>query len=451
MVDELFWGSRPVKHRKPVIATYILIAINTIIYLISSFQNMFASIANEWVDAYAYIPILMYNPTQWYRILTSMFIHGDIFHVFFNMLFLYWFGKELELVLGIKKILILYLVSGVSAVLFHTGFTPIIGSLNLVIPALGASGAISGLLGSYLLLYPRRRLSICWFFYFIPICFTTLAGVFLLFWFATQVIYGYLRFGGIAFFAHAGGFIAGMTLIYVLKKRKQLLETFYGIITPYEFRRPEGLGSVLKVALSILLMAVLGGVLYSIVTAYQVANVYIVDVVACMASTCYKDQGVYTPIRNEYIAPTQDLARIAFNRLVWAGVFTFIPGYNGTIVVPPRNIVAPDYNRRIYVAISGIGEYDENGILIKFNGGIETQVIYIDMFGRARVSEERIRIDNVTLTSRDVAKDADKLIIRPFALLSLLLTLSSMLIVAFKDHEIVEEEITYLPPYIPWI
>lgn len=441
------WEWTPRKSHR-AIATYSLIIINIIIYIISSISKLFTSISDEYIDTYAYIPVLMYEPRQWYRVVTSMFLHGDIFHIFFNMLFLFWFGKELEELLGVKKFLVLYLVSGIASIFFHTGFIPVMGVLNLVIPAIGASGAISGLLGAYLMIYPRRRLNICWLLYFIPLCFTTTAATFLLFWFATQVIYGYLRFGGIAFFAHVGGFIAGIFLIYILKKRSSIEKLF--IIPSLEIYRATGLGRITKTILTILLLLVLGGSLYSALRAHQASNIYIIDITACESNICYSDQGIYTPMKDEVIAPSKDVPRIAFNRLIWSGIIMNKSNANSYMYLRLDKIVKlPDYNVWVYVNIRGNGIYDENGILIQFNGTILTEVVKMGILGPIGKEKEIKRIDT-SLHAQDVARDTGEMVVRPLALVSLTFTLSSIMVVVYRDQDIVEEDLLYIPTYIPW-
>ncbi|MEM4513185.1 MAG: rhomboid family intramembrane serine protease [Ignisphaera sp.] len=452
------WGSSFRKTKHPI-ATYVIIAANAIIYLLSSYQNTFTQVTSDWVDTFSYVPVLMYNPLQWYRIITSMFIHGDIFHIFFNMMFLFWFGRELELMLGVKKYLILYFISGLSATIFHTAFAPITGSISLIVPALGASGAISGLLGAFLLTYPKRRLSLCLFYFFIPLCFTTTAALFLLFWFATQVIYGYLRFGGIAFFAHVGGFVAGLSMIYMLK-RKRLYETppWQLIIpAPFEWSKPTGLGTSTKLILSLLLIAVLGGAIYSILIATNASSIYIVNVKACSAELCDIDEGVYTPINDETITPSRNLSRIAFNRIVWSNVIKAPSSTycnNDLIEISWRGIARmPNTNIKIPTTIQGIGKYDDRCILIEFSGSIDTYVVNIYNILGTSVAElgDRVKIDQIELKSHDAAGDAGRIIVRPMALISSALTLSSIFVVTFKDRDIVEEEFFYIPRYTPWI
>jgi len=152
-------------------------------------------------------------------LLTSMFMHGGIAHIFGNMLFLWIFGDNIEDRLGHIRYIIFYLVCGVLAGLAHVFSTVFFAGENeasLLIPSLGASGAISGVLGGYLLLFPTRRVTviISWFVTQVP------AFVAIGLWFVFQLINGLGMLGsgsktggGIAYAAHIGGFVAGLALI----------------------------------------------------------------------------------------------------------------------------------------------------------------------------------------------------------------------------------------------
>ena len=132
---------------------YFIIAANVLVYIITSYSNLFVTSSDYWIERLALTPVLLLEPSQWYRLLTCMFLHADIFHILFNMYFLYIFGREVESTLGTGKFLALYFISGLAASFFHIAFTPITGIHTVIIPALGASGAISGVLGAYLLLF----------------------------------------------------------------------------------------------------------------------------------------------------------------------------------------------------------------------------------------------------------------------------------------------------------
>jgi membrane associated rhomboid family serine protease len=147
-------------------------------------------------------------------VLTSMFLHGSWMHLIGNMLYLWIFGNNIEDVMGSVKFVMFYLLCGAIAALSHALTDPI-----STVPMVGASGAISGVLGAYLLLFPHARVLL-----FAPLIGTTYvpAGIVLGFWFVMQILSGGASLGsqggGVAFFAHIGGFVAGMILIGFFKR-----------------------------------------------------------------------------------------------------------------------------------------------------------------------------------------------------------------------------------------
>src|SRR4030043_44055 len=150
---------------------------------------------------------------QWLPFLTSMFLHGGFLHILGNMWFLYIFGDNIEDRLGHIRYLIFYIFCGVAAGLVH-----LLTNWNSKIPTIGASGAISGVMGAYLLLYPRARIltliPIFFFFQFVELP----AFIFLGFWLFLQLFSASLtqsNVGGIAFWAHIGGFISGLIFIKI--------------------------------------------------------------------------------------------------------------------------------------------------------------------------------------------------------------------------------------------
>lgn len=152
-------------------------------------------------------------------IVTSMFLHGGLLHVGGNMLYLWIFGNNVEDTLGHARFLALYVFSGVMAALAQTLGGPASG-----IPMVGASGAVSGILGAYLLLFPYARILTLVTFGFFWRVVRLPAGVVLGLWILLQFLSGYLSLGGageggVAFFAHIGGFFAGMALLFVLRPR----------------------------------------------------------------------------------------------------------------------------------------------------------------------------------------------------------------------------------------
>ena len=150
-------------------------------------------------------------------LITSMFMHGGIAHIFGNMLFLWIFGDNLEDRLGHVRYLIFYLICGILAGLSHVFVTAAIASdsSSLLVPSLGASGAISGVLGGYLLLFPTNRVIVLLSWFVTPVPAFVAIGL----WFVFQLISGLgvlgsgAKAGGVAYGAHIGGFIAGLLLI----------------------------------------------------------------------------------------------------------------------------------------------------------------------------------------------------------------------------------------------
>ena len=146
-------------------------------------------------------------------LITSMFMHGGFAHIFGNMLFLMIFGDNIENRIGHYRYLIFYLVCGIIASLAHVFVSVSLGSSTLI-PSLGASGAISGVLGGYLLLFPKRRVRVMMFYQMMEVPAIVAIGI----WFAFQLISGIgvlgdSQGGGVAYGAHIGGFIAGLFLI----------------------------------------------------------------------------------------------------------------------------------------------------------------------------------------------------------------------------------------------
>lgn len=146
-------------------------------------------------------------------LLTAMFLHGGIFHLLGNMLYLWIFGNNIEDYLGSFRFILFYLLSGLGASLTHIIFNP-----NSQVPMIGASGAIAGVLGAYLILYPRANvLTLVFLFFFIRIV-PIPAAIVLGFWFLLQVMNVGMG-GGVAWWAHIGGFLVGILLIKIFSGR----------------------------------------------------------------------------------------------------------------------------------------------------------------------------------------------------------------------------------------
>jgi membrane associated rhomboid family serine protease len=148
-------------------------------------------------------------------LIISMFMHGGFFHLIFNMLYLWIFGNNVEDFLGPIRFILFYLLSGLGASLTHILFNP-----NSQVPMIGASGAIAGILGAYLILFPRAHvLTLVFLFFFIRIIAIPAAFVLGL-WFLIQVL-SIGAGGGVAWFAHIGGFLIGILLIKAMTKRRK--------------------------------------------------------------------------------------------------------------------------------------------------------------------------------------------------------------------------------------
>jgi len=216
------WDDVPTK-KFPLI-TVILIALNSIVYV---YQVSLGETFTEFIHSMGLLPfeithhidLLPSGPSPIYlTIFSSMFMHGSIVHLLGNMLFLWIFGNNVEDYLGRKKYVIFYLLCGVAA-----AFTQILFNPNSKVPMVGASGAIAGVLGAYLLLYPRAKVTTVIIFVFFIRLIKIPALVVLSFWIIYQFLYGISSLavktgeGGVAWFAHIGGFICGMILIKLFK------------------------------------------------------------------------------------------------------------------------------------------------------------------------------------------------------------------------------------------
>jgi membrane associated rhomboid family serine protease len=216
------WDDLPTK-KFPLITVEIIV-LNTIVYL---YEASLGEKFTQFIYAMGLIPfeithhkdLLPTGPSIIYlTIFTSMFMHGSIIHLLGNMLFLWIFGNNVEEYLGRVNFIIFYLVCGLSA-----AFTQIFFNPNSTMPMVGASGAIAGVLGAYLLLYPRARVTTVIIFGFFIRLIKIPAVVVLSFWIIYQFLYGISSLavktgeGGVAWFAHIGGFIGGIILIKLFK------------------------------------------------------------------------------------------------------------------------------------------------------------------------------------------------------------------------------------------
>ncbi len=192
-----------VSKTKPIV-TYALIAINAAVFA--------ASLANfeGFIERYAFVPGAIVPVT----LLTAMFLHGGLGHLFGNMWYLFLFGDNVEDRLGKAKYIVFYLSSGLAATFVHWMTDP-----SSLVPTLGASGAISGVLGAYLVFYPHIKVHVASYYYSGTVPASAMIG----FWFILQLILGTVSLvggtaSGIAFWAHIGGFAFGAAIAWLYKK-----------------------------------------------------------------------------------------------------------------------------------------------------------------------------------------------------------------------------------------
>jgi len=181
------------------------------------------SVLNDFINNWGLVPARFWaNPqTTWVTIFSAMFLHGGWFHILSNMWVLFIFGDNVEDRMGGGGYLVFYLLSGVAAGLTQAFFLP--GSSD---PMIGASGAIAGVLGAYLVLFPRARILSLVPIVFIFTVIEIPAPIFLLFWFGSQLFSGFLSLSGasgsgIAWWAHIGGFVFGMLGVFLFAKRER--------------------------------------------------------------------------------------------------------------------------------------------------------------------------------------------------------------------------------------
>ncbi len=230
--------------REPPVVNLTLIAVNVAVFFVGLAAPWLlvpgAATYNEVVARLGVVPARIIEGEALYTIFTAMFLHGGFAHLFGNMLYLYIFGDNIEAVMGKARYLAFYLASGVGAVVFHlasiiampdsavrdatlaTGINP------WLIPAIGASGAISGVLGAYLAMFPHSELKVVTFWAWIPLVLRVPAAVYIVFWFVYQLIMGLSVVfsgvqAGVAFWAHIGGFVTGMALVPVFARREDIV------------------------------------------------------------------------------------------------------------------------------------------------------------------------------------------------------------------------------------
>lgn len=198
----------------PIVTTLLIIAC-ALVFIFELLLDDYSR--NHFMTLYGVVPAHL----RLQSLLTSMFLHGGWSHIIGNMLFLWAFGKSLEDAMGHSKFLGFYLSCGVLSALVHIAI-----NFYSRVPTVGASGAIAGVMGAYLLKFPRANIRTV---IFVLVFFTTAdlpAAFILVYWFLIQLSSGYgsiaqtsVSDGGVAWFAHIGGFVAGMVLVKILGTR----------------------------------------------------------------------------------------------------------------------------------------------------------------------------------------------------------------------------------------
>jgi membrane associated rhomboid family serine protease len=232
--------------RFPVVTVALIVA-NVVIYFL--FQHGGLGLPESgapWpTGTYAYIPCEITGstpcqtatggPADWVTVFTAMFMHGSILHLGGNMLFLWIFGNNVEDSMGPVKFVAFYLIGGIAATALQTVVST--GEVPSQTANLGASGAVAAVLGGYLLLFPRARVVTVIFIIFFFTIVELPALIFLVVWFAQQALFGYFDLnnqggGGVAYFAHIGGFAFGLLAIKLFaseQRRRRQIEGVGGL------------------------------------------------------------------------------------------------------------------------------------------------------------------------------------------------------------------------------
>jgi membrane associated rhomboid family serine protease len=196
--------------RKIPVITYLLIAANFLVFFIELAGG------DTFIITWAFVPAV-YQTNHlfgWITIFTSMFMHDGWLHILGNMLYLWIFGDNVEDQLGHGRFLFFYLLCGIAATFAQMALDP-----NSQIASLGASGAIAGVLAAYLILFPRQRVRVLVFNFLIPMPAIIVIGI----WFVLQLFSQFSGSSdGVAYMAHIGGFVTGLLLVLLLRRRQNI-------------------------------------------------------------------------------------------------------------------------------------------------------------------------------------------------------------------------------------
>ncbi len=203
------------------LVTYLIIALNAVVFLFEVSLGPYAeAFIRHWGLVPSYFVHHIASSHAWLTIFTAMYLHGGWEHIVGNMLYLWIFGNNVEDRMGHVGYFVFYTVSGVAAALMQVAVDP-----TSTVPTIGASGAIAGVLGAYLLLYPHAEIYFLVFFFVFVTTISLPAVIVLMGWFLMQLAYGMSSWGlsmggGVAWWAHVGGFLTGMLLTPLFIRRR---------------------------------------------------------------------------------------------------------------------------------------------------------------------------------------------------------------------------------------
>lgn len=212
-----------IRARSFSIINWLLIIANGVIFFYET--SMSQGELTQFIASFGLVParVDIYNPLTWYPFLTHMFLHGGWVHLISNLWILFIFGDNIEDRMGSGRYFIFYIVGGITAGLLQSWISP-----DPTIPSIGASGAIASVMGAYVLFYPKARVLTLVPLFFIPWLVELPALIFLGIWFVSQLYSGVLslsttasQWGGVAWWAHIGGFLFGLIAARLFAQRRQ--------------------------------------------------------------------------------------------------------------------------------------------------------------------------------------------------------------------------------------
>jgi membrane associated rhomboid family serine protease len=206
----------------PAIVTWALVALNALVFVYQ--LTLSEEALRNFFYTYGAVPALILEGQQLFSLFTSMFLHGGWLHIISNMVFLLVFGDNVETVMGKAGYLIFYLVGGLAASAAFIALNP-----NTTVPSIGASGALAAVLGAYIVMFPRSQVRALVFLGFFATVTRVTAFIFLGLWFLLQLFQGIgtlgvEQSGGVAYWAHIGGFVFGLVVGFVLRSRARRIK-----------------------------------------------------------------------------------------------------------------------------------------------------------------------------------------------------------------------------------